>query len=71
MEPCKEQQEIVSCRRITIRKKKKMAAINPNKSQQKKTLDNLLDKYSERLIYLTELLQRTAHKKRSSRTLET
>lgn len=33
-----------------------MTAINPNQSQQKKMLDNVLDKYSVRLIYLTELL---------------
>lgn len=41
-----------------------MVVINPNKSQQKKMLDNLLDKYSVSLIHLTALLQRTANKKK-------
>jgi len=36
--------------------KDKMVVTDPNKSQQKKMLDSLLDKYSIRLIHLTALL---------------
>lgn len=63
MEPHKKKHEVGVLQKGDYQKDK-MVVTDPNKSQQKKMLDSLLDKYSIRLIHLTALLWRPANKKK-------